>query len=136
MRKLTFLTPIFSMIAIILELLPNGILMLFANPEGEPFRSYCSYFNLLPFGYADFAPRLTAICTCGALILSLICIIRPKKRSFTVLCVFSALALLFSLFITLSFRRATFINPLVSASLLVNSIIAILLSKKAERSKL
>ena len=136
MKKYYFAAPVFSAIALALELLPNGILMLFANPEGPHHKTYCSYFDLLPFGYANFAPLLTAVCTCIALIFAVICIIKPKRKLLLTFSIFSCLAFVLSLFITLSFYRATVINPLVSAALLISSIISILLLKKSDGGKL
>ena len=46
---------------VILELLPYGAVLNFANPDGEPFRETFSYFSLTPFGYANFGPFLTAV---------------------------------------------------------------------------
>ncbi|MBR5453686.1 MAG: hypothetical protein IKV54_06370 [Clostridia bacterium] len=62
--------------AIVLELLPYGAVMRFANPEGDAFRRTYSYFSLLPFGYANFGPLLTAILTSALAVLSLIFIFR------------------------------------------------------------
>ena len=56
-------------ITIILEVLPYGAVCNFANPEGEPLRMTYSYFSLTPFGYANFAPFLTAISTCALFVL-------------------------------------------------------------------
>ena len=55
---------VLSIAAIILEILPYGVVMLWANPEGEPWRETFSYFDLFPFGYANFGPLITAILTC------------------------------------------------------------------------
>ena len=44
---------------LILELLPNGVVLNFANPEGEPWRRTYSYFSLTPFGYANVGPFIT-----------------------------------------------------------------------------
>ena len=63
---------ILPMITIVLELLPYGAVLNFANPEGEPWRETYSYFSLMPFGYANFGPLLTAILTCVLLILGAI----------------------------------------------------------------
>ena len=60
-RLLYILLPI---VTLILEILPYGAVCNFANPEGEPFRKTFSYFDLTPFGYANFAPLITAIITC------------------------------------------------------------------------
>ena len=48
-------------VTLILEILPYGAVCNFANPEGKPWRMTFSYFDLTPFGYANFAPFLTAI---------------------------------------------------------------------------
>ena len=58
--------------ALVLELLPYGAVCNFANPEGEPWRRTYSYFDLTPFGYANFAPFLTAVFTCVAIALLLV----------------------------------------------------------------
>ena len=58
--------------ALVLELLPYGAVCNFANPEGVPWRRTYSYFDLTPFGYANFAPFLTAVFTCVAIALLLV----------------------------------------------------------------
>ncbi len=67
-----------SLITLILELLPNGVVLNFANPEGEPWRRTYSYFSLTPFGYANFGPFLTAILTCVLLVLVVIHLFKPS----------------------------------------------------------
>ena len=57
---------------LVLEVLPYGAVLHFANPEGEPFRETFSYFDLTPYGYANFGPFITAILMCVLLILSVI----------------------------------------------------------------
>ena len=64
---------------LILELLPNGVVLRFANPEGEPWvRTYC-HFDLTPFGYANFGPLIAAALTCVLLLLVVIYLIKPRK---------------------------------------------------------
>lgn len=65
------------LVALILELLPNGAVLNFANPEGEPWRKTYSYFSLTPFGYANFGPFITAILTCILLVLVIIYLFKP-----------------------------------------------------------
>lgn len=52
--------------ALVAELLPFGAVLRFAVPEGSManIRNTYSYFDLTPFGYANFGPFLTAILTC------------------------------------------------------------------------
>ena len=70
---------ILPVITVILELLPYGAVCNFANPEGDPWRETFSYFNLTPFGYANFAPLLTAIITCIVLALLIIYALSGKR---------------------------------------------------------
>lgn len=55
---------ILPVITLILEVLPWGAVCNFANYTGIAFRETYSYFDLIPFGYANFSPFLTAITTC------------------------------------------------------------------------
>ena len=77
MKKLLLVS--FPIIAFVLELLPYGVVLNFANPEGEPWRRTYSYFSLTPFGYANFGPFITAILTCALLALAVIYLFKPRK---------------------------------------------------------
>lgn len=57
-------------ITLVLEILPYGAVCFFASPEGEIHRETYSYFSLVPYGYANFAPFLTAVLTCIVLLLT------------------------------------------------------------------
>lgn len=67
-KRLKYL--ILPIITLVLEILPYGAVLNFMRPsntEGVPaghFRELYSYFDLMPFGYANFAPLITAIMTC------------------------------------------------------------------------
>ena len=88
-KRLLYL--ILPIITLILEILPHGAVCNFANPEGEPWRRTFSYFDLTPFGYANFTPLLTAIITCLIFVLLVIyCIkgnVRTAIRAKNILCV-------------------------------------------------
>ena len=77
--KKKFLYLIFPIVALILEILPYGAVCNFANPNGDPWRKTFSYFDLTPFGYANFAPFLTAITTVAIFILLLIYLFADKQ---------------------------------------------------------
>ncbi len=70
---------VLSLSALILELLPNGVVLNFANPDGEPFRETYSYFSMTPFGYANFGPLLTAALTCVLVVLVVMNCVKPKR---------------------------------------------------------
>lgn len=77
--KKRFLYLILPIITLILEILPYGAVCNFANPEGDSWRKTFSYFDLTPFGYANFAPLLTAILTCAILVMLLIYLFTGKQ---------------------------------------------------------
>ena len=77
-KRLLYL--ILPIITIILGILPYGAVCNFANPEGNPWRKTFSYFDLTPFGYANFAPFLTAIITCAVLVLLAVYLLTDKQR--------------------------------------------------------
>ena len=77
MKKILLL--FLPLVSLILELLPYGVVLNFANPDGEPWRRTYSYFSLTPFGYANFGPFITAILTCVLLVLVVIYLFKPRK---------------------------------------------------------
>lgn len=79
-RLLCLILPIMTLF---LEILPYGAVCNFANPEGAPWRKTFSYFDPLPFGYANFAPLLTAIVTCVIFVLLLCYLFTGKRRLIT-----------------------------------------------------
>ena len=77
MKRIALL--VLPLTALILELFPSGVVLRFANPEGEPWvRTYC-HFDLTPFGYANFGPLIAAALTCVLLLLVVIYLIKPRK---------------------------------------------------------
>lgn len=80
---------ILPIITLILEILPYGAVLNFMLPtaNGSPagrFRELYSYFDLMPFGYANFAPFLTAITTCIILALLLVYLLSGRARIITI----------------------------------------------------
>ena len=94
-KRLQYL--ILPVITLILELLPYGAVCNFMLPsttEGVPagrFRELYSYFDLTPFGWANFAPLITAIITCIVLLILVIYCFTGKeclaKTAKNILCV-------------------------------------------------
>ena len=68
MKRKKILLSMLCIVALALELLPYSVVLNFANPEGEPWRKTFSYFDMTPFGYANFGPFLTAVLTCALLV--------------------------------------------------------------------
>ncbi len=120
-RWLTLPLPILTLV---LELLPYGAVLNFANPEGDPWRRTYSYFDPTPYGYAHFTPFLTAIATCVALALLAVYLITGKKAvgtaARTVLAVGAVLSLGFLLF---GWDSVSAVGVLISVSLTAEAIL-------------
>ena len=63
MKKSKTVFLILCICSLVLEALPYGAVCRFATPE-ETFIETFSYFSLVPYGYANFGPFITAIMTC------------------------------------------------------------------------
>lgn len=115
-RVLYLLLP---MLTLVLEILPYGAVCNFANPEGEPWRKTFSYFDLTPFGYANFAPLLTAVTTCVILILLLVYLFIKKEKMLAavriLLCVGFVLSLCPLLY---GIRSFSVVGALITATLI------------------
>lgn len=83
-----------GVVIIVLELLPYGAVLRFASPDiAGGIRKSFSYFDLVPFGYANLGPLPTALLSVILLILSPF----SKKGCLIVAIVINALALVTSL---------------------------------------
>lgn len=81
-RKELFLYAVgmaFLLLAFVLELLPIGAVLVFAPSPEERLRVTVSYFDLVAFGYANFAPLLTGILTVFCLAGSIPAVLRFGK---------------------------------------------------------
>ncbi|MBR6521036.1 MAG: hypothetical protein IKT47_00035 [Oscillospiraceae bacterium] len=82
--KKRFLYLILPIITLILEILPYGAVLNFARPATDGsighFRELYSYFDLMPFGYANFAPFIAAIISCLVFLLVAIYCVKGNIR--------------------------------------------------------
>lgn len=131
MKKNRFLCLILPVLTIILELLPYGAVLNFADPEGEPLRETYSYFSLTPFGYANFAPFLTAVITCVIFLLLVIYCITGRRGTAVsagiILCVCTALSLAPLMF---GIRNFSIVGALITASLVAELLLIYILLLK------
>lgn len=86
-------------IALILEILPVGAVMVFATSPTERTIEVYSYFSMLPVGYANFTPLLTGILTILIILLGVIALFKFDKATCIrkVIFVCSIVSLLFSI---------------------------------------
>lgn len=93
--KKSYLLMVLPVVAIILELLPIGAVCIFASPT-ETVRETYSYFSLVPYGYADFGPLITAALTCAMLIVAVIAFCSKNPKLVRAILVIGIIALITS----------------------------------------
>lgn len=136
MRLISVILPIAALTA---EFLPGGAVLNFASPEGAIQETF-PYFSLLPFGYGNFGPLLTAVLTCVLLLLSVLYALTGKKAIFGAVKITAILAAVVSL-LPLCFGLSYFsaIGGLISLLLIVDSMLLTLFRgkriEKEERKK-
>ena len=121
-----------TLIALVLEILPYGAVCNFANPEGEPWRRTYSYFDLTPFGYANFAPFIVALLTCVLIILIVVSLVSKKKMKTLILAV-SAIATVLSLAPLLyGISFFSIVGAFITVTLALTTVIAFIKEKAEE----
>ena len=110
-------------ITIVLELLPLGAVCIFATSPAERVKETFSYFSLTPFGYANFAPLITAILTVAIFLLSLFAL--KKSGALKALFVLSIIAAVISLLpLVYGLNYYTLVGALITVTLVIESILA------------
>ena len=121
-----------TLIALVLEILPYGAVCNFANPEGEPWRRTYSYFDLTPFGYANFAPLIVALLTCALTVMIVVSLVSQKPMRTPILTV-SAIATVLSLAPLLyGISFFSIVGAFISVALALTTVVAFVKGKSEE----
>ena len=91
MKKRAYTLLILPVVAIVLEALPYGAVLNFAD-ESQTYRETFSYFSLTPYGYANFGLLIAAVLTCVALLLVIILLAKKEEKLCMGIAVLSGLA--------------------------------------------
>ena len=132
-RKISLL--VLSLILIVLEALPYGVICNFATEDGEPLRKTFSYFDFIPFGYANFGPFLTAFISVCLLTCLVILFFKSSKRLDGAIVILSLLGTFTSLMPFFSgVRYVSVIGVMITIVLLVMSVISIINKFKKQKA--
>ena len=113
---------VLTALTIVLEALPLGAVCTFAPSPTERVRETFSYFSLIPFGYANFTPLITAILTVVILLLSLISL--KKDSVFNALFVLSIITAIISLMpLMYGLNNYSLVGALITIALVTESIL-------------
>ena len=139
--KKRFLYLLLPIVTLILEVLPYGAVCNFMLPsvtEGVPagrFRELYSYFDLMPFGYANFAPLITAVFTCLITVLLVFYCITGKIRIAAAAKNLSDVCVVFSLGpVTLGFHFLSIVGILITLCLIGETLLLRSLLKGASQN--
>jgi len=78
MKKLALV--FLPVVALILEILPYGAVLVYSPSPAEEIIETYSYFSLTPLGYANVGPFLTAFSTCVILIVGILALIKGSRK--------------------------------------------------------
>lgn len=109
-------------LTIVLELLPFGAVCIFATSPTERVKETFSYFSLTPFGYANFAPLITATLTVAIFLLSLFSLKKGVLKALFVLSIITVVISLLPLMYGLNYY--TLVGAFITVTLVIESILA------------
>lgn len=133
--KKRWLTLLLPALALVMEILPWGAALNFAvapeeDASGQIRRLY-SCFDLTPFGYANFAPLITAVLSCAVFLLLLLFCSNGRKGLSTAAEKLSWVAAVISLGpLVLGLRYMTVVGGLITVSLLAGAIVLHRINRK------
>ena len=123
---------VLSVLTGILEILPYGAVCVFSDGVTEYTETY-SYFDLRPFGYANFSPLVTAVLSCVILVFCVVLCFRKSKKLNKALATLSGLAAVISFvpfLMGLGFRFYGVCAAAITALLAVIFILALSVKKR------
>ena len=130
MKKYRFFMLIIAIVVLILENLPYGAVCNFAIPDGNPIKNTYSYFDLTPFGYANFGPFITAILTCVLVVLSVVFFVKSRNKLSQAIRVVSGISFFTSILpIIYGISYISFLGVIISLLLLLYFVVSILMNK-------
>lgn len=118
----------------VLELLPNSLVLYFSSEDQngniilKP--TYTSYFDMLPFGYADFLPLIIGILTGICIILLIYSFFKPNKKVEGLVCYFEIAIVIMTLVRVILGMGMTWMGYVIMALALFSSIMYIFDEKK------
>lgn len=124
-----------ALVALVLEILPDGAVCIFAPSPEERIRETFSYFDPIPYGYANFAPFIVGLLTCVLIILIILALILKKELKVPIIVV-SAVATILSIapiFYGISYFSV--VGLFITLSLLTTTIVSCIKAKAIDKDK-
>lgn len=116
-----------QIVGLILEMLPYGVVLIFASGPNERVTETFSYFSMTPFGYANFFPLPTGILTIAVIALCMISLLKKLRatrlKNAAFMC--SIIAIVLSIMPLLLFGKEymTAVSYIISALILISIVL-------------
>ncbi len=132
-KKISML--IVSIITIVLEALPYGAVLVFVDDGVTEIKRTFSYFDLTPYGYANFAPFVTAVLSCILCILCMLFLAVGNRKIGKAITVIAGSSTIISIIpLALGLEYITFTGVCVTLSMLILFVLSII-KGKADRNE-
>jgi len=114
-----------SIIIIVLEALPLGVIMYFSTGPGNETKETFSYFSVLPVGYANVGPFITAIFSCILFVLTAAYAVSENKKFIKIISIACPIAILTSaLPLMFGMRSISIINIIVTGCFILMFVVS------------
>lgn len=138
MKKRKLILTVTFAVAVVLELLPFGVICNFSDGEQMVLRRF-SYFSMLPYAYGCMLPLVAAILSVAALVLSIV-YLNPKiagrgAAPWIIVAVAAAASLASVLHMLLRWEWRTLPGALIAAVLVAGTAIAVFAARKETDGK-
>ena len=121
-----------TLIALVLEILPYGAVCNFALDEGKILRQTFSYFDLTPFGYANFAPFVVALLTCALTVMIVVSIVSKKPMRTPILTVSAIVTVLSLAPLLYGISFFSIVGAFISVALTLTTVVAFIKGKSGK----
>ena len=122
--------------ALILEMLPDALMLSFASGPNQWVTETFSYFSLTPFGYGEFAPVFTSVLTIVLIVLSAINLLKVRKifklQNADFICAIIAFVLSILHLFQYGTAYMSFPNYAITALLLISAVLQAVVNRHIE----
>lgn len=130
MKKTPIIFLVLNICSVIAEVLPYGAVCNFATPEETITKTY-SYFSLVPYGYANFGPFITAMLTCILCVTAILIFTHVAEKTVKVSLIICTVALVTSL-MPLMFGLSCYNYVSLAVSLLILAQLIVIIKIKKD----
>lgn len=137
MKKVRISYLIMSIAALCAELFGKGAVCVFAVSPEKTQTTLFSYFSLVPFGYANFGPFITAVLTSVIVVISVVLFTKKAQKITKCLTVLTAAAAAASLLPVIMLGAAYFnmVSAIISVILVVMAVMTIFIKKEVGKNE-